>query len=325
MNAAENRVSSFELAQLHHDLGRFYAHAAPQWKCDYIGFHGQTVFHNPNKKNPATFQIGEPSYLAIKLNAPVICQFRNMDLALGGQGAPLATLFHKTVFGDEHCHTAVNNIGGISNVTFLPAKNSKLEILAFDTGPGNMLIDKAVLKYTSGKVDFDRDGELASQGISNLFLVEKWIKETKYFSLLPPKSTGRELFNDAYFNKIWKESKKRKLSSLNTIATITLFTAESIVSAYKTVFKKNEPEKIIICGGGSENKTLMKMLRFSWARAGGKGEVYTSQDFGWPAQSVEPAAFAQLAFSAVQNTPGNIPSATGAKKHSRLGQFIFGP
>src|ERR1700677_4286756 len=161
--AASNWLSSYELAQLHHDLGRFYALKIPKVEFDYVGLHGQTVFHNPDPKNPATQQIGEPAYLAAKIKRPVICQFRNMDLAMGGQGAPLATLFHKNVFAKKASSVAVNNLGGISNVTYLSGE----KILSFDTGPANMLIDYAVERVTKGKKSFDEKGVLASNGIPN--------------------------------------------------------------------------------------------------------------------------------------------------------------
>jgi anhydro-N-acetylmuramic acid kinase len=180
--AASNSLSTYETAQLHHDLGRFYAKHAPKVKCDYIGLHGQTVYHNPSKASPSTYQIGEPAYLAARFNVPVVNQFRTMDLALGGQGAPLATAFHREIFSLKNKNVAVNNLGGISNATFLPASKSaaastrQSKILSFDTGPANMLIDYAVAKMTHGRASYDKNGECCSRGIPRQALVEKWRK-----------------------------------------------------------------------------------------------------------------------------------------------------
>ncbi len=319
--AANGDLKSYEVAQLHHDLGRYYAAKAPNVKCDYVGLHGQTIFHNPSKKNPATFQIGEPSYLAMKFKVPVISQFRNMDLAVGGQGAPLATLFHKKVFGLKNKIVAVNNIGGISNVTYLPKQtDSKTKVMAFDTGPGNMLIDKAMQHFSKNKKFYDESGDMAARGISNLYLVEKWISATKYISEKPPKSTGRELFGEKYFQKMLNDCKNRGLNPFDTIATITLFTVESIVENYLTVFDKRMPDRIVICGGGAKNNTLMGMLKFRMRSVQSQMEILTSDELGWPSHSIEAAAFALLAYHTMNDVPGNIPEATGAKRAVILGQ-----
>ena len=176
MHAATNKLLSYDLAQLHHDLGRFYADKAPAQKFDYVGLHGQTIFHNPKRPLAATFQLGEPAYLSARFRVPVVSQFRTMDLALQGQGAPLATLFHKRVFGDPKHDVAVNNLGGISNVTYLPSKSSGDKILSFDTGPANMLVDRAMSHFTHGKKHFDQDGDFASRGISRPDIIASWLK-----------------------------------------------------------------------------------------------------------------------------------------------------
>ena len=178
--AARGDLKSWAFCQLHHDLGRFYAsHAmggSGKLKAALVGLHGQTVFHNPSKKNPATFQLGEPAHLVEKLRVPVVNNFRVADLAAGGQGAPLATIFHQFVFGERGKHVCVNNLGGISNVTSLDWKvagrrartgarhPAQASVLAFDTGPANMLIDFAMRHFSGGKKHFDRGGAWAARG-----------------------------------------------------------------------------------------------------------------------------------------------------------------
>lgn len=324
--AASNWLSSYELAQLHHDLGRFYALKAPNVSCDYVGLHGQTVFHNPDRKTPATQQIGEPAYLAAKLNRPVICQFRNMDLAMGGQGAPLATLFHKKVFGKKNSIVAVNNLGGISNVTYL----SGTKELSFDTGPANILIDYAISRVTKGKKNFDEKGQMASKGLPNQNLIIQWLKHP-FFSKCPPKSTGREDFGPKYFEKTYKECKDAKLSDADIVATYTSFTAQSLAKNY-AMHLPTMPHLVILSGGGAANPTLQKMIRQALRAQEWKTKkvekplnVVTTDDLGWPSQSIEAAAFALLAFQTVTSRPGNLYKTTGASRPAILGQITPAP
>lgn len=326
--AASNWLSSYELSQLNHDLGRFYSEHAPKARCDYIGLHGQTVFHNPKKPFVATAQIGEAAYLAAKFKKPVISQFRAMDLAMGGQGAPLATFFHHKVFGKIKDFVAVNNLGGISNVTYL----SKSKILSFDTGPGNILMDYAVTHFTKGKWHCDRDGALAAQGIPNGTLVKKWLGHT-FFSKRPPKSTGREEFGSQFFEKTLKDCRKLKMSKKDTLATFCAFTAESIAESYAK-FLPVFPQYVVLCGGGASNPTLTKMIQMSlrkkeWEIKGQRltepVEVVTSQELGWPHHSIEAAAFALLAYQTMTNKPGNLHKTTGARRDVILGQITPAP
>jgi anhydro-N-acetylmuramic acid kinase len=330
--AASDKLSSYGLSQLHHDLGRFYADKAPAVKFDYVGLHGQTIFHNPSKKG-ATFQMGEPAYLAARFNVPVINQFRTMDLALGGQGAPLATLFHKRVFGRKNLNVAVNNLGGISNVTYLPKSGGK--ILSFDTGPANILIDGAMARLTKGKQTCDIGGAFAAQGISSTGLVYKWLKHP-YFAKRPPKSTGREEFNEKFLTKALVDCKKAKLGKFDVIATLTEFTALSIALNYER-FLPQWPDVVVLCGGGSKNPTLTKYISHGlketqWVDILGNKkkdfrpiEVVASDDWGWPSQAIEAAAFALLAFCTMTQKTGNIPQTTGAKRAAVLGQITPAP
>ena len=315
--AARDDLKCWEFCQLHHDLGRFYAeHTARnsgKIKAQLVGLHGQTVFHNPNKKNPATFQLGEPAYLVEKLRVPVVNNFRVADLAAGGQGAPLATLFHRFVFAERGQHVCVNNLGGISNVTSLEWKRgSKPKVLAFDTGPANMLIDFAVRHFTNGKMNFDLNGEWAARGTASEDLLKRWLRHP-YFGRKPPKSTGRELFGELFFKKAIQEM--RGLSQFDVTATFTEFTARSMALNYQRHLP-SKPDKIILTGGGAANLTLVAAIRKQLGCF-----VQTSDELGWPVQSIEPAAFALLAFLRIKSQPGNLPETTGANRAVICGQM----
>ncbi|MEO5803629.1 MAG: anhydro-N-acetylmuramic acid kinase [Verrucomicrobiota bacterium] len=313
--AARGDLRSWEFCQLHHDLGRFYAENAAQMKnkAQLVGLHGQTVFHNPNRKNPATFQLGEPAYLVEKLRVPVVNNFRVADLAAGGQGAPLATIFHQFVFGERGQHVCVNNLGGISNVTSLDWKGrTKPKVLAFDTGPANMLIDFAMRHFSKGKKHFDKNGEWAARGVASEELLKRWLRHP-YFKQKPPKSTGRELFGEPFFKNAIQEM--RGLSQFDVVATFTEFTACSIAFNYRTHLP-SKPDKIILTGGGAANPSLVRAIAKKFS-----AKILTSDEIGWPVQAIEPAAFALLAFLRVNKRPGNLPETTGANRAVLCGQI----
>ncbi len=258
MAAATDRASSYEVAQLHHDLGRFYArHATPHGRVELVGLHGQTIFHNPLRKNPATFQIGEPAYLAEKLDVPIVSNFRAADLAAGGQGAPLATIFHVPIFGKEGRHVCVNNLGGISNITSIRlSERGKPSIQAFDTGPGNVLIDLAMRELTAGKHQMDGNGLWAAKGASNEEFLSTWLRHP-FFRERPPKSTGRELFGEPFFSQAMTAMRKRRMSRYDILATFTSFTARSIALNCR-LHLKNVPQEVILTGGGAANPVLVR-------------------------------------------------------------------
>jgi anhydro-N-acetylmuramic acid kinase len=319
--AARGDLSCYPLAQLHHDLGRFYAlHARPKGKKiarpDYAGLHGQTVFHNPSPDAPATLQLGEPAYLVEALRAPVVSNFRAADMAAGGQGAPLATLFHQFVFARRGTHVCVNNLGGISNVTSLDwRKGGQPRVLAFDTGPGNVLIDMAMRHLSKGRLGMDRDGRWAARGRISSALVDGWLRHD-YFAQKPPKSTGRELFGEPFFKTALVQM--RRLSPFDQIATLTEFTARSLALNYR-LHLGGRPDRIILTGGGASNPILAGAIaaQFSGEEA---AEVVSSASLGWPVQSIEPAAFALLAWMRMNGKPGNLPRTTGAGRAALLGQ-----
>ena len=320
--AAANQATSYDMGQVHHDLGRFYAIAARRglWgqRVQLVGLHGQTVFHHPSRKNPATLQLGEASYLAEELRVPVVSNFRAADIAAGGQGAPLATLFHQIAFGIPCSHVCVNNLGGISNVTSIDWRAArKPKLLAFDTGPANVLIDLAMRRFTGGRRTLDRNGNWAARGQPRQPLVERWL-EHPFFHAPPPKSTGRELFGEPFFNRVWRQLSK--LSPPDALATLTEFTARSLALNYR-LHLSARPDLVVLAGGGAANRRLVSRVRTHLLALDSHTHIQTSDELGWPVQSVEPAAFALLAYYRWRRKPGNIPATTGARRGVLLGQM----
>lgn len=314
--AAANEASSYEVGQMHHDLGRFYASQAKRGKRpDFVGLHGQTVFHNPDKKAPATIQLGEPAYLVETLGAPVVSNFRSADIAAGGQGAPLATIFHQFVFAKRGQHVCVNNLGGISNVTSMDwrGRGGGPKMIAFDTGPANVLIDLAMRHFTRGATSMDKDGAWAAKGQVNKALVQRWLKH-EYFHRKPPKSTGRELFGEPFFKEAMRDMKR--LSKFDVLATFTEFTARSLAVNYQRHLP-SVPNRLILTGGGAANPQLVKAISAQFPPT---TEVITSDAIGWPVQAIEPAAFALLAWLRMNGRPGNLPNTTGARRAVLCGQ-----
>ncbi len=317
--AAANECSAHELAQLHHDLGRLYAHQARQLRvgAKLIGLHGQTVFHNPDRRAPATLQIGEPSYLAHALRVPVISNFRSADLAAGGQGAPLATLFHKLVFAKRGEHVCINNLGGISNVTSLNWREGKQpRIMAFDTGPANVLIDLAMRHFTRGKQSHDHNGAWARMGKVHEHLLSRWLLHS-FFRKPPPKSTGRELFGE----KFWQAEQGRfaaaRLSKFDVLATLTELTARSLALNYRRHLGST-PDSIVLCGGGAKNPFLVTRIADCFSQ---DVRITTSEEVGWPSEAIEAAAFALLAYYRWNKLAANLSNTTGANRAVLLGQI----
>ncbi len=322
--AAGNHVTAHELAQLHHDLGRFYARGALRGlgseRPDAVGLHGQTVFHSPGGQAPATLQIGEPAWLAEALQRTVVSNFRVADLAAGGQGAPLATLFHRLVFARRGEFVCVNNLGGISNVTALDwRQGDEPRVLAFDTGPANVLLDLAAQHFSRGRLNCDRDGAWASRGTPDEVLLRGWLRHP-YFRQAPPKSTGRELFGEPFWAKALVAFQKRRCSRPDVFATLAEFTARSIVLGYGQHLG-GQPTRVVLAGGGAANRDLAKRIARR-LRDGSPAveEVTDTTAWGWPLPTVEPAAFALLAYYRLHGLPGNLPQTTGARRAVWLGQ-----
>jgi anhydro-N-acetylmuramic acid kinase len=314
--ATNHQLQVADLSDLHHDLGRLYAMqfkkimAKRKWKVDAIGLHGQTVYHAPPK---ATLQIGEPSYLASQFQIPVISDFRTADLAVGGQGAPIASLFHRIVFQSRFPkqNISVHNLGGISNLSFINKKGDVEK--AFDTGPANMLMDLFISKTSKGEIRYDKDGHFASRGLPLQRLVEDILRDDSFFQEPPPKSCGREQFGEAFLKKL--EEKMGPMLPEDKMATLVELTARSIAQAYEK-YCPHVPRAIILCGGGALNPYLQKRIQYHLPAS----QVMTTEDFGWPVNSIEGAAFALLAAYRIWEKPSNLPRTTGAKKSVKLGK-----
>jgi anhydro-N-acetylmuramic acid kinase len=283
---------------------------------DLIGSHGQTIYHNPTHAIGSTLQIGEPSVIAQRTGITTVADFRPADMAAGGQGAPLVPFTDYILFADKRINRVVQNIGGIANVTYLPAASSPDKIIAFDTGPGNMIIDSLMNLVTSGKKTFDRNGALAAKGTVNRMLLDKMLKHP-YLRRHLPKTTGREEFGLQYSRAIYKTAIAKRISKEDVVATATAFTAVTIAVAYR-VFLPKMPQEIILCGGGAQNKTMIKMLQKQLPES----QILTTGDLGIDPDAKEAVSFAILAWATAKGIPGNVPAVTGANKPAILGKIV---
>jgi anhydro-N-acetylmuramic acid kinase len=320
--AARGEMPCHELGQLHHDLGRFYVRAVRSGlgrdRPEMVGLHGQTVFHQPSRHRPATLQLGEPAWLVETLRIPVVSNFRAGDLAAGGQGAPLATLFHQMVFGRRGEFVCVNNLGGISNVTAVDwRRRSQPRVLAFDTGPANVLLDLAAHTFSQGRRHCDWRGAQAARGQTCESLLARWLRH-RFFRQRPPKSTGRETFGEPFWAGAQAAFETLGLSHEDALATLTAFTARSIALNYR-LHLGGRPDRVILTGGGAANPTLVRQIHEVLAAWRPGIQVLTSEALGWPLQSIEAAAFALLADRRLRALPGNLPATTGARRAALLG------
>jgi anhydro-N-acetylmuramic acid kinase len=290
-----------------------------------IGSHGQTIHHLPNARTPSTLQIGEPAVIAELTGITTVADFRVRDMAAGGQGAPLVPYADWVLFTDPIWPRIVQNIGGIGNLTFLPPRTELDDVIAFDTGPGNMVIDAVVAGLTCGRQTFDRDGRWAARGcVSEKLLAE--LMTHPFLRRRPPKTTGREEFGEMFVGRMLASARRLRLRAEDMVATATAFTAATIGDAYRRfVFPKLKTGElaglqIILGGGGARNATLRRML----AREIGVGELLTHEDFGIANAAKEALAFAILAHETLLGRPANVPSATGARRAVVLGKIVPG-
>jgi anhydro-N-acetylmuramic acid kinase len=312
------------ICSLNFKLGYIFADAVkevckranfPIHKLDFIGSHGQTVYHIPADKQgsiKSTLQIGEPAVISYETGTTVVSNFRVMDMAAGGQGAPLVPYVDYILFkGDRN--RALQNIGGIGNVTVIPKNCTVDDILAFDTGPGNMIIDEVVQRLKG--VKYDKDGYFASQGI----IIESMLRELldiPYIQKEPPKTTGRELFGSQFVDELLTKWKNKR--DVDIIATVTAFTAHSIYENYKRfIFDKYDIDEVIISGGGSYNKTLIGMIKNLLPNC----KVFILEDLGFSSDAKEAIAFAILANETLNGICSNVRGATGAKQRVVLGNI----
>jgi len=331
MNARSTTTA--ELARLHWRLGIAYADAVQatlerhKIKIDLIGCHGQTLYHQARSEGYAgksfacTWQAGEAAVIAAQLGVDVVSNFRAADMAIGGQGAPLVPILDHFLFVHLTRGRVLQNIGGIANLTALPAGAYGDKVKAFDTGPGNMVID-ALAQKLFGK-PYDRNGSIAARGKVLEPVLEEMLRNP-FFMLKPPRTTGREQFGREYAAQFLAACRRVSRRPEDALATATALTAESIARSFKHfVLPKMKGSRIdyIVSGGGARNRTLMNMLD---QRLGPMGCTLATIDaFGIPSEAKEAAAFALMAWLTWHRLPGNVPSATGAKRLAILGQLSY--
>jgi len=314
-------------------LGRVFAEAAlavigqaglEAAQVDLIASHGQTVCHLPpegrggSEEEAATLQIGEPAVIAEATGIPVVADFRPRDIAAGGEGAPLTPYADYALLRHETRTRAVQNIGGIANVTLLPAGAVLDDVVAFDTGPGNMVIDALVCAATGGERTFDDKGETAARGRVDPALLE-WMMAHPFLSRRPPKSAGREEFGAEFVGAMQKQADRWGVSGDDLVATATAFTAESIAASYRDfILPECALDEVILGGGGSYNRTLREMLqdRLPGVR------ILVHEDLGINGDAKEAVAFAILGNETMLGRPASLPRVSGAKHAAVLGKIV---
>lgn len=326
-------TTAAQLCQVNFLLGELFATAVELLleKAGYavenllaIGSHGHTVCHLPapprSKSIGSTLQIGEADVIAARTGVTTVSDFRPRDLALGGQGAPLAPFLDYLVFSSLSKTRCIVNIGGISNVTLLPAGTNERNLLAFDAGPGNMLIDGLVRSLSGGRCFYDQDGEMAAKGRVNKYLLD-WLNRHPFLKKSPPKSTGREEFGAPFVAKVLAEGQALGLSDEDLLASATAFTAQCIASAARSLTNEGgQLDEVVVSGGGIHNQTLISMLRQRLHPT----PVASSAEYGIDPDAKEAVLMALLAYQTLAGGPGNMPAATGAKRQTVLGKISPG-
>lgn len=288
---------------------------------DLIGSHGQTIWHCPEPGQfgglsvAGTLQLGDPAVIAVRTGVTTVGDFRTADVALGGQGAPLTSFADQVIFGELGRALGVLNLGGIANITVISAQGRA--VMAFDTGPANVLIDEAVrILY---KEEYDRGGRLAAQGRVSERHADS-ILELPYFKMLPPKTTGRELFGRSMAQRLVEEWLAEDLKPEDIIATLTAVTARSVVAAYGQFIQDIVPfNELVVGGGGEANETLMEMIRQAWP---GGLKLSRHEDFGVSPKFKEALLFALLAYTNYFGIVNNVPACTGASRPAVLGKLV---
>jgi anhydro-N-acetylmuramic acid kinase len=360
--AEQTPLTPKEFSQLHARLGHAYAQAAlaackkfriSRKKIDLIGNHGQTIFHQGRPTNflgkptASTLQVGDGSIIANLTAITTVSDFRPADMALGGQGAPLVPFADYTLYRHPKLGRISLNIGGIANITVIPANAKPSDVFAFDTGPGNMLIDALVQHFTHARRRYDKNAALARRGHLNRTLLAQLMRDP-YFKLKPPKSTGREYFGVPYVKRLLSYARLYKLKPHDLVHTATVFTAASIAeSIHRFVLPSHKIHQLIVSGGGARNPLLLSQLaaflgpsRFAISseasnlssrhasvasRRSSAIDVLPSTEFHIPINAKEAVAFAILAYETFHQRPSNIPSATGARGPAMLGKISYAP
>jgi anhydro-N-acetylmuramic acid kinase len=362
--AEQQPISAGDLSHLNFRVGESFADAAregckrfgmPTRRIDLIGSHGQTIFHQGRtipflgRPTASTLQIGEPSIIAARIGITAIADFRPADMAAGGQGAPLVPYADYLLYRHAKLGRVSLNLGGIANITVLPAAAKPSQVFAFDSGPANMLIDALVSHFTHGRQRYDKNAAQAQTGRSLPALLDELLRDP-YLKLAPPKSTGREYYGRAYLQKILALGRRHRAKPADLIRAATIFTALSVVDALnRFVLPKTKIHQLIVSGGGAQNPLILAQLTaalhaspllsasplYVGARhaaphlgkvsTSSKIEVFPSSRLGIPEDAKEAFAFALLAYETFHRRPSNLPSATGAHGPAILGKISYAP
>lgn len=334
--AEQHTITAGELSQLNFRLGEVFAEAVvaacrrfriSRKRIALIGSHGQTIFHQGKpapylgRPTASTLQIGEPSVIAARTGITTVGDFRPADVALGGQGAPLVPYADYLLYGHEKLGRVSLNLGGIANITVMAASAKPEQVLAFDTGPANMLIDALVSHFTHGRQRFDKDAQLAQTGRGIPALLDVLMRDP-YLRLAPPKSTGREYYGHSFLKKVLALGKNYRAKPADLVRAATIFTALSVVDALnRFVLPKTKIHQLIVSGGGAYNPLLVAQLSAALSNI----EVFPSSRLGIPQDAKEALAFALLAYETWHGRPSNLPSATGAHAPAILGKICYAP
>ncbi|MFH0792766.1 MAG: anhydro-N-acetylmuramic acid kinase [bacterium] len=324
-----------EVCSLNFEIGEVFAAATlrllkknriDRSKIAFIASHGQTVWHLPHalahstRSAPSTLQISEPAVIARRTGLPVVSNFRTADMAAGGEGAPLIPFVDYHLFSHPRQTRVVQNLGGIANATYLRAGGTLRDVLAFDSGPANLVLDNLVQLATDGRENFDRDGRRARRGkIAPKIL--KTLLRHPYFRLPLPKSTGRETFGRLYARRLLDVAKRQNLSLADALATATELTARTVVDSYARFFPPDAyPDEVILGGGGARNSFLVDRIRALLPPA---TRLTTHESHGINSDAKEAIGFALIGYASYLGIPANVPTVTGAHSAVRLGQWTF--
>ncbi len=313
-----DEATTSEMCALNAVIGELFAQLAETVRAElpqgappvaFVASHGQTVWHQPpgekrgSTLRGSTLQLGEAARIAERLRVPVVSDFRQQDLAAGGQGAPLVPFLDLLLFSSPDESRVIQNIGGIGNLTYLPVGATADQVIAFDTGPGNALMDAAAVLNSEGALEYDRGGLLAASApVESALLAE--LLAHPYFAAAPPKSTGRELFGVELVRQLWEQDQR----GAELVSTLTQLTVESIAQAYRDWL--GPIDRVILCGGGARNPELVRRLAAELSPV----PVETLEALGWDAGAKEAVAFAVMGYETLRGHSSNIPSATGASR-----------
>lgn len=317
-----------KICRLNFELGELFAQAAKEvveskslnmQDVSLIGSHGQTIYHYVSDDFISTLQIGEASVIAERTQTTTVSNFRARDIAAGGQGAPLVPYVDYILFKSDDYNRVMQNIGGIGNFTYIPKKSTIGDIKGTDTGPGNMLIDGVVQILTNGEQSYDKDGKISERGkVSDALLDD--LMAHPFIKKEPPKTTGREVFGLNYAKEVINKGKSMKLNDEDIVATVTAFTAKSIVDAYLRFIGTNI-DQVIISGGGSYNPTLVSMIEdYAKKMISKKASVMVLEELGFSSDAKEAVAFAVIAYQTYKERKNNVPQITGAKRFVTFGE-----